>query len=58
MGFLIEEPQPISEALYLLAVDKGQADLLSERQQAHLSMQAGPPQNNPQHFGTLFKGAQ
>lgn len=55
----IEEPQPISEALYLLAADKGQAGLLSERQHAHLSQsRLGSPQTNTQHFGALLNGAQ
>lgn len=55
----IEEPQPISEALYLLATDQGQAGLLSERQDAHLSQsRLGAPQTNTWHFRALLKGAQ
>lgn len=55
----IEEPHLISEALYLLAADKGQAGLLSERQHAHLSQNwPGAPQTNTQHFRALLKGAQ
>lgn len=54
-----EEPQLISEALYLLATDKGQTGLLSERQHAHLSQSwPGAPQTNTQHFRALHKGAQ
>lgn len=55
----IEEPQPIFEALYLLAADKGQAGLLGERQHAHLSESGlGAPQTSTQHFGALLKAAQ